>query len=316
MNLATRLKIIVLIAAFIAAVVGVGLGARVILDAIGPHPAVAQAVYWTIVPAAGLGGLVAFWFLASRVEFMWRGYQVGFRQRRAYYEERDVSGERRGMAFDWFPLTEGYRPRGLVRLSPVHIWDLDAPVWAHGRRDEIAGRITKALSSYEGWPALLMPDVPAVDSAVDANAESTLIRAFVERWPEWASYLVSGQDTGRGDRVLLSVPPPEHPSHRLEVVYRGDAFEIAYECGEPGLRATTRFGLADGAAAVFSVCEFVREMRDGEIVVLVRRLPLITGWRRSDGARYSAQFRSVSRSVRHSGWCVYEWRIERTQNAD
>jgi hypothetical protein len=55
MNLAARLKIILLIAAFIAAVVGVGLAARLTLDTVGPHPAMAQAVYWTIVPAAGLG---------------------------------------------------------------------------------------------------------------------------------------------------------------------------------------------------------------------------------------------------------------------
>jgi hypothetical protein len=98
---------------------------------------------------------------------LWRGHQVGFRQGRAYYEERDASGARRGLAFDWFRLTEGYRPRGLVRLSPRDTWDLDAPVWARGHRDE---------------------------------------------------------------------------------------------CGERGLRAPTKFGLADGAAAVFSVCEFLADV--------------------------------------------------------
>jgi hypothetical protein len=314
MNLATRLKIIVLIAAFIAAVVGVGVAARLIVDAIGPHPAVAEAVYWTIVPAAGLGGLIAFWFLASSVEYMWRGYRVGFRQRRACYEERDASGEPRTLAFDWFPLTEGYRPRGVVRLSPVGIWDLDSPVWARGRRDEIVGRITKDLSSYEGWPALLLPDA-AVDSTTDADATSTLIRAVLELWPEWAPYVVPGAETGLGDRVLMSIPPPEHSSHRVEVAHREDAFEISYECGELGLRATTRFSLADGAAAVHCVSEFLRELRDGEIVVLVQRLPLLTRWRRSDGARHSARFLGVSRSVRYSGWCVYGWRTERNQNA-
>jgi hypothetical protein len=315
MNLATRLKIIVLIAAFIAAVVGVGVAARLIVDAIGPHPAVAEAVYWTIVPAAGLGGLIAFWFLASSVEYMWRGYRVGFRQRRAYYEERDASGEPRTLAFDWFRLTEGYRPRGVVRLSPVGIWDLDSPVWARGRRDDIAGRITKDLSSYEGWPTLLMPDPSAVDSTAEGNVASALIRAVLERWPEWAPYVMSGAQTGPTGRVLLSVPPPDHQSHRLEVVYHGDAFEIAYECGEPGLRAASRFGLADGVAAVFCVCEFLRELRDGEMVVVVQRVPLFTRWRRSDRARHSARFRSVSRSVRYSGWCVYGWRTERNVNA-
>jgi hypothetical protein len=181
MRVPPRLEISLLIMAYIAGIVGVGLGARLILEAVGPHPAVARAVYWTIVPAAGLGGLIAFWFLCSRVEYLWRGYQVGFRQGRAYYEERDASGEQRGLAFDWFPLMEGYRPRGLVRLSPLRSWELDAPVWAHGRRHDIAGRITKDLSSNEGWPALLMPDAPAIDSPADTNPTSTLIRAIVDR---------------------------------------------------------------------------------------------------------------------------------------
>ena len=83
MRVPARLEIALSITAYIAGIVGVGLGARLILEAVGPHPAVAQAVYWTIVPAAGLGGLIAFWFLSSRVEFLWRGYQVGFRQGRA-----------------------------------------------------------------------------------------------------------------------------------------------------------------------------------------------------------------------------------------
>jgi hypothetical protein len=314
-NLSTRLKIIVLFAAYIAGVVGVGLAARLILDAIGPHPAVAQAVYWTIVPSAGLGGLIAFWFLLSRVQFFWRGYQVGFRRGRAYYEERDASGERRGLAFDWFPLTEGYRPRGLVRLSPRDRWDFDAPVWARGRRDEIAGRITKDLSSYAGWPALLMSDAPAVDSTAYANATSALIRTVLDRWPQWAPYVRSEAAADRTDGVVLSVPPPEHPSHRLEVVRRGDAFDIAYECGQPGLRAAATFGLADRAAALSCVCEFLRELRDGEIVVLVRPLPLVTRWRRLDGARHSVQFRSVSSSVRYSRRSVFEWHAERSENA-
>ena len=73
MRVPARLEIALSITAYIAGIVGVGLGARLMLEAIGPHPAVAQAVYWTIVPAAGIGGLIAFWFLASRVEFLWRG---------------------------------------------------------------------------------------------------------------------------------------------------------------------------------------------------------------------------------------------------
>ena len=43
MNLATRLEIIFLIASYIAGIVGVGFAARLILEAIGPHPVVAEA---------------------------------------------------------------------------------------------------------------------------------------------------------------------------------------------------------------------------------------------------------------------------------
>lgn len=310
MRVPAQLEITLSITAYIAAIVGVGLGARLILEAVGPHPGVAQAVYWTIVPAAGLGGLVAFWFVCSRVEFLWRGYQVSFREGRAYYEERDASGERRGLAFDWFPLTEGYRPRGFVRLPPG-TWEVDAPVWARRRRDDIAGRITKDLTSSQGWPALLLPDAPAVDSPADTNATSTLIGVIVDRWPEWAPYVVPRAEGGRADRVLLSLAPPQRPSHRLEVACSEDALQITYDCGYPGLRAAATFSLTDRAAALACVCEFLRELRDGEMVVLIRRVPLLTRWRRSDSPRRSAQFLSVSRPARDSHWCAYQWLAER-----
>ena len=108
-------------------------------------------------------------------------------------------------------------------------------------------------------------------------------------------------------QVLISVPPQEHPAHRLEVARRGHAFEIAYECGQPGLRAVATFGLRDRAAAVFCVCEFLREFRDGEMVVLLRRLPLLDRRRRAGGARYRAQFRNVGPSARYSPTLVYRW---------
>jgi hypothetical protein len=316
MRLATRLEIGFLITAYIVGIVGVGIADRWILEAMGPHPAIAQTTFYTLVTIEGLGGLIGFFFLLSRVEFLWRGYQVSLRNGRAYYEERGTSGERRRLAFEWFPLTGGYRPRGIVRLSRRDSWDVDAPAWAQGRRDEIAGRIVKDLSSYENWPALLMPDA-AIDSESDANVTRALIRGVLDRCPEWAPYVRPRPEAGHTDRVLLSVPPPEHPLHRLEVVHCGEAFEIAYDCGEPGLRAVARIGLAanDSAAALFCVCEFLREFREGEMVVLVRRLDLPTRRRRRDGARYGAEFRSVSRSAQYSRRSVYVWDTEQSQNA-
>src|SRR5262249_39984095 len=152
------------------------------------------------------------------VEFLCRGYQVSLRGD-PYYEERAASGERRRLAFEWFPLNQGYRARCVVRLPRRDRWEVDAPAWAGGRRDEIAARITKDLSSYEGWPALLMPDAPAVDSTSDATVTSALMQAILAGCPEWAPYVIPGSEIGHLDSVLLSVPPPEHPSHRLEVVY-------------------------------------------------------------------------------------------------
>jgi hypothetical protein len=95
MSVRAPLEITLLITAFIAGIIGVGIVDRLLLNAIGPHPTLAQGVFFTMVTVEGLGGLVAFWFLCSRVELLWRGYQVGLRQGRAYYEERDASGERR-----------------------------------------------------------------------------------------------------------------------------------------------------------------------------------------------------------------------------
>ena len=45
MGVPARLEIALSITAYIAGIVGVGLGARLILEAVGPHPAVAQAIY-------------------------------------------------------------------------------------------------------------------------------------------------------------------------------------------------------------------------------------------------------------------------------
>ncbi len=92
MRPATWVEVDLLVAAFIAGIAGVGIATRSILAAIGPHPAVAQAVFLTIASVAGIGGLIVFSFLVARVEFLCRGYRVGFRDDRAYYEERDASG--------------------------------------------------------------------------------------------------------------------------------------------------------------------------------------------------------------------------------
>lgn len=129
----------------------------------------------------------------------------------------------------------------------------------------------------------------------------------LEDCPEWAPHV--RDDTGHLTRVLLSVPSPQHPTHRLEVVCRPDAFEVAYECGKPGLRAAAKFGLTDRAAAIFCVREFLREMRHREMGVLVRRLDLVARWRRR--ARYGAEFCSLSRTVRRSQHSVYGFQVLR-----
>jgi hypothetical protein len=189
-------------------------------------------------------------------------------------------------------------------------------VWARGRRDEIGARITKDLISYEGWPASLMPDA-AVVSTSDASLSTALVRAVVADCPAWAPYVGSQAEAAHVDRVLLSVPPPEQPSHRLEVVHLNDAVQIIYKCSEPGLRAAAQFRLDenDNDAVVFCVCEFLRELREREMIVLMRPLDLVARWRRRDGARYRAHFRSVSRSVSYSARFVYEWHAERGHNA-
>jgi len=313
MNAAPTLEIALLTAAYVGGIVAVGMAARWIVEAVGPRPALAEVVFWALVLVGGIGGVVAFVLVLTRVEFLWRGHEIGFRDGEAYYSERDASGGRRKLAFEWIRLTEGYRPRYVVRLPGPESWDDDTPPWAWGRRDEIADRITRQLTSYEGWPAILMPDLTVVDSTSGAAVTTALIRAVLDDCPDWAAYLVPPIDGAHLAAVLISVPPPEHPTHRLEVVYLGEAFEVGYHCGQLGLRAAAQFGPTPGASAgvVFCVCEFLRELREGEMVVLVRPLDLFTRWRRGDGVCYGARFRSVSRSVGFSPRSIYAWHSAR-----
>ena len=50
------LEITLLITAFIAGITGVGIADRLVLSAVGPHPALAQGVFCTIVTVEGLEG--------------------------------------------------------------------------------------------------------------------------------------------------------------------------------------------------------------------------------------------------------------------
>jgi hypothetical protein len=113
--------------------------------------------------------------------------------------------------------------------------------------------------------------------------------------------------------MLLSVPPPANPSHRLTLICRPEAVEIAYECGTPRLRAEARFSLheIDAAAAIFCVREFLREIRSGEMIVFVRPLPLIPRLRRRAGVRSVCHFRNVSSSVDFGEEFVYRLQTTR-----
>lgn len=88
------------------------------------------------------GGLIAYWTIASLVEFRHRGYRVRVvAPNHATYEERVADGAVRTMPFGYKTVRDGYPRPCEVHIPSEACWDRRVPAWAQGRRAEIVQHI-------------------------------------------------------------------------------------------------------------------------------------------------------------------------------
>lgn len=122
---------------------------------------------------------------------------------------------------------------------------------------------------------------------------------------------MSEQETAAGlDLLLIVVPGRHHPTHHVEVVYRGNTFEIAYDTAVHACRAEAQFVWThddEVGKVVLAVREYLKRIRAGEIVVVRYPLGRLTTWLRRDGARHVARFVSAPDAERQRGDAIYTW---------
>lgn len=131
-------------------VTAAGLSARAIPGALSSHPRLAQFAVYGIAALGGIGGLVGYWYSASSIEFLLRGYRVRRHGIGWCYEERSATGAIRTLPFGYKPLAATYRPPCQVFLPSRDRWDDETPDWAYDRRREIMENIERDLGADFG----------------------------------------------------------------------------------------------------------------------------------------------------------------------
>jgi len=115
-------------------------------------------------------------------------------------------------------------------------------------------------------------------------------------FPAWESATpdAGGADDSR-DLVIVTVPPPTQPTHRLDVVLLGHSVEVRYDDAQPPGPAEKLFVDFQHApeAASNAVVAFLRDVTEGRVVVVRRRLGLPVRLLRGDQCESLAEFRSA-----------------------
>jgi hypothetical protein len=132
-------------------VVATIIAVRIVPEMLSTHLRVAEFVTFGIAVMGGIGGLVGFWYSASSLEFLVRGYQVRCRDDASWvYEERRPDGSVAMLPIRYVPLANEYRPPCQLHLPSAECWDSVVPAWARGRREEIVKNISHDLGAEFG----------------------------------------------------------------------------------------------------------------------------------------------------------------------
>ena len=143
------------------------------------------------------------------------------------------------------------------------------------------------------------------------------IRRFAEQLERSFTHLgkavvLPPEGTGDAANWSFCMVPPAHPSHRLQVVTRGNSVEVRYDDGEPpGPAEKLWVDLNRGPAAVADeVIRFLRELMSGRMVVVRERLGPVSSRLRGDGCKSLAWFRhldELSRASRSDLLAIHSW---------
>ena len=127
-----------------------------------------------------------------------------------------------------------------------------------------------------------------------------LIASVTRGHPEWQQYAApyGPMDDAEAEpgSVIFAIPAPREPDHRLEIAQRGNTIEVAYDCGEPGVRAEQQFVFANGEfeEALEALQEFVHQLFSGQVIIIREPLGRIVRAIRRDGVSERAFFRPAT----------------------
>jgi hypothetical protein len=127
-----------------------------IVDALWRYPRLACAFAMAFAVITSIGGLVGYWLVADRIEFLRLGYQVKWLAANDWvYEERSDTSEERVLPYLLEARGQGYPAPCAVRILSQADWESEAPLWARGRRCEIVERIANCHGANNGGEVLI-----------------------------------------------------------------------------------------------------------------------------------------------------------------
>ena len=134
---------------------------------------------------------------------------------------------------------------------------------------------------------------------VELNANATrLVAAVVADHPDWHQYAgpYGPADDVEADEgsVIFSIPAPEQP-HRLDIAQRGNTIEVAYDCGQHGVRAEQQFIFDETSLheTLLTLRQFLRDLHTGHIIIVREPPGRIVRAIRRDGVAELASFRTA-----------------------
>jgi hypothetical protein len=144
-----------------------------------------------------------------------------------------------------------------------------------------------------------------------------LVAKILTVFPGWEStihrYGPKGDwSNNEPDLTIMTVTPPAQPTHRLDVVLRGNSVEVRYDDSRPPGPAEKLFVDFDREpeAASDVVVAFLRDLTEGHVVIARRPLGLLVRFMRGGHCQSLAEFRSareIAAADVEGYTAVYKW---------